>query len=170
MKNIILLSAVGFLASAFLTGCGEKPSASSKAASKLTASDLATLMDFHAWNVPIPPQSQQAIKKIRLLIVQPDGTTIQKFTTANADSISCSSIFLGFRVQDGKFSGHFNMRDTNGGGEGYNLNFMHTFTNSDLAWAWAGETPPWNGNRAILAQAVDRDGREDSSLAIELVK
>jgi hypothetical protein len=171
MKNLVLVSAFAVLATLILAGCGEKPSNSSTADpdSQLTASDLARLMDFHAWNVRIPPQSQQSIKRIRLVIVKPDGTTIQKFCTANHDGyLSCSTILLGFRVEHGTFTGHFNMRDSNGSGEGYSLAFSDAF--ADAAPAWETGTPTWHGNRAELARARKVDELEGTVLAIELVK
>jgi hypothetical protein len=165
------VSAFAVLATLFLDGCGEKSSSSSAAdpGSQLTASDLAGLMDFHAWNVRIPSQSQQAIKRIRLVIVKPDGTTIQKFATANRDGyLSCSSILLGFRVEHGTFTGHFNMRDSNGGGEGYTLTFTDAFADAEPAWMTG--TPTWHGNRAVIARARKVDELEGTVLAIELVK
>ena len=126
------------------------------------------LMDFHAWKVSIP-QSQQPFRNIRLVIVKPDGTIVPKFSTANQPGyLSCSSIVLGFRVEGGTFSGHFNIRDTKGGGQGYNLSFTDAFTDSDPAWVM--ESPVWNGNRAQLASATKSGEMKESILALELLR
>ncbi|MGD0411774.1 MAG: hypothetical protein ABSC18_08705 [Verrucomicrobiota bacterium] len=170
MKSLILVSTFVVLACAFVAGCGEKQSNSSAEdpGSQLTASDLAMLMDFHAWNVRIP-ESQQPFRSIRLVIVKPDGTIVPKFSAANQPGyLSCSSIVLGFRVEQGTFSGHFNIRDTKGGGQGYGLSFTDAFANSDPAWVIA--SPVWNGNRAQLARATKSGEMKDSILAIELLK
>jgi len=171
MKNHIPVLALIAIASALVAGCGEQPSSSSAAnrGGQLTASDLAQLMDFHAWNVPIP-EAQQPIKSIRLVVVKRDGTIVSKFDTGNnLGSVPCASILLGFSVERGTFTGHFNTRDSKGGGTGWSRSFTHTFADSDPAWAVAGSAV-WNGNRAELASATKKGEMYDSILALELVK
>ena len=72
MKNRIVVLAFAVIVSALVAGCGEKASKLSTE-SRLTATQLAELMDFHVWNVPIP-QSLQPVKRARLVIVKADGT------------------------------------------------------------------------------------------------
>ncbi|EEF61967.1 hypothetical protein [Pedosphaera parvula] len=172
MKNLILVFSFVVIASAFVTGCEQKTSNSSAAGGQLTAADLAQLMDFHAWNVPIP-QSQQPFKSIRLVIIKRDGTIVTKlFDTGSAlDSEQpCTSIFLGFRVERGTFTGHLNTRDSKGGGIGWGLNFTDAFADSSPGWGTSG-TAIWNGNHAELGLATKRGEMVyDNFLAIELVK
>ncbi len=171
MKNLVPILAFGLTCSALVSGCGERPSSLSAEGrgGELTASDLALLTDFHAWKVPIP-QSQQPVKRIRLVIVKRDGTIIPKFDTgANLGRESCSSILLGFRVEGGTFTGQFRVRDPKGGGQGWGLNFTDAFADSDPHWTLPGAAV-WNGNRARLGFASKEGEMNKSELAVELLK
>jgi hypothetical protein len=165
MKPIITLVASVITVSVLVAGCGEKK----PSGGELTAADLAMLTDFHAWNVAIP-ESQQPVKSIRLVIVKRDGTAITKFDTGeNLGPEPCSSIVLGFRVEGDTFTGHFNIRDSKGGGSGWILSFKDAFTDAAPGWVTAG-TAVWNGNRAQLAYVANNGEMNGTYLAIELVK
>ena len=168
MKNIIMSLAAVAIVSALVAGCGVKSPGTSTEESgcQLTASELSMLMDFHAWKVRVP-QSEQPFKRIRIVVVKPDGTVDQKFTTLdNLGPEPCSTILLGFRVEHGAFTGHFNTLDSKGGGLGWGLNFTDAFADSRPAW---GEGLVWDHNRAKLAFSTSGE-MHDSFLAIELVK
>src|SRR5882762_6037708 len=115
MKNRIVAFAFVVIAFALVEACRERTSDQS-AESHLTPAQLAELMDFHAWNVPIP-ESQQPVKGIRLVVVRHDGTVVPKFETKDLRSAP-SFILLGFRIEEGAFKGHFHVRDSKGTGEG----------------------------------------------------
>ena len=170
MKKLILLSAWIFIASAIIAGCGEKPAdPSAQDPSQLTASDLARLMDFHAWKVLIP-QAQQPVKCIRIVIVKRDGTVVEKFGTGNnLGPEPCSSVLLGFRVEQGIFKGHLLTRDSKGGGVGWDLSFADALADSTPAWTTPGAMV-WTRNRVTLAQGMKEGAVDGSILAIELVK
>jgi hypothetical protein len=116
------------------------------------------------------PQSQQPVKRVRLVIVKRDGTTIPKFDTGdNLGPESCSSILLGFRVERGAFTGHLNIRDSKGGGQGWGLGFSDGFADANTHWTTPG-TLVWNGNRARLAFIANGGELDGNVLALELVK
>ena len=165
----MLVSAL--VASALMAGCGERAStaASDDSGDDLSAADLAQLMDFHAWNIPIP-QSQQPVKKFRLVFVKSDGTVVPGFETGeNLGALPCTSVLLGFRISGGTVEGHFNTRDSNGGGTGWKLSFAEPFADSNVGWGTAG-TAEWSGDRATLATVMNTNGAPGGILALELVK
>jgi len=168
MKKFILLLSLGLIVSALGEGCGGKESNEHR----LSVEQLAELIDFHAWKVPIP-ESLQPVKKARLVVVRHDGTVVPKFESGDLSSAPCAPcafILLGFRVEGGVFKGHFHIRDSKGAGMGWPLNFKDEFADSkNLGWAITGTTV-WNGNRAQLASAYKPGEKQDSILAIELVK
>jgi len=167
MKNRIVAFAVAVIASTLVEGCGNKTSKLSNE-SRLTAAELAELMDCHAWNVPIP-QSLQPVKRVRLVIVKADGTVVPKFDTMTSTlPEACSFFVVGFRVEGGAFKGHFNARDSKGGGMGWPLQFKDAFADSNPGWV-IGE-PSWKGNRAELAEVSTMSVAHESILAIELLK
>ena len=173
MKHINKVLASVVIVSVLVAGCGDSSSHSSPEASgiQLTAADLAVLTDFHAWSVRIP-QAQQPVKRVRLVIVKRDGTTIPRFDTGdNLGPEACSSILLGFRAERGAFTGHLNIRNSKGGGQGWGLSFSDGFADANTHWTTPG-TLVWNGNRARLAFIANGDGGESdgSLLALELVK
>ena len=171
MKPITMVLVSVVIVSVLAAGCGEKrsPSSADAAESQLTASDLALLTDFHAWSARIP-QSQQPVKRIRLVMVKRDGTTLQKFDTGDLLGFeSWASILLGFRVERGTFTGHLTVRDSKGGGQGWGLSFADAFADANPGWTLPG-TLVWNGNRARLAFVANNGEMNGDVLAIELVK
>ena len=169
MKSPVLILVA--IASALVAGCGNGPSIASSddSGDDLTAADLALLMDFHAWNISIP-DSQQPVKKFRLVFVKSDGTAIPEFDTGeNLGSLPCTSVLLGFRINGGTVEGRFHTRDSNGGGTGWKLNFAEPFADSTTGWGTAG-TVAWSGNRATLATVMNTNGAPGGTLALELVK
>jgi hypothetical protein len=171
MKQVITVLVSVVIVSVVAAGCGEERSHSSAEAtgSQLTASDLALLTDYHAWSARIP-QSQQPVKRVRLVIVKPDGTIIPKFDTGdNLGPESCASILLGFRVEHGAFTGHIHIRDSKGGGQGWGLSFSDPFAGPNTHWTLPG-TLVWNGNRARLAFLVNNGESNGNDLALELLK
>jgi len=164
MKNRIVAFAFVVIAFALVEGCGNKTSKLSNE-SRVTAAELAELMDFHAWNLPIP-QSQPPVKGLRLVIIRHDGTVVPKFETKDLSSARCAPctfILLGLRVEAGAFKGHFDVRDSKGVGDEF-ADFK-----DNVGWAISGTTV-WNGNRAQLASHYQLGEKQDSILAIELVK
>jgi hypothetical protein len=173
MKPLIQWVILGVFAFAFAAGCGNKPAIPSteNRASPLTASDLAQLMDFHAWSVPIP-QARQQITAVRLVVVTRDGTFVAKlFETGHfARSEPFSSILLGLRLDGGSFTGHLMLRDAKGGSFGWNVNFADPFAGLNVGWVTAG-TAEWSGNRAYLGSATSRsEPNYDRIVVLELVK
>jgi hypothetical protein len=172
MKPIFIAFALVVIVASLMTGCGAKSPDSSAAEnpnSPMSASELSRLMDFHAWKVSIP-ESQRPFKSIRLIIVNRDGTFVaQKFSTEdNLHSEPCTFILIGFRIEQGTFTGHFNTFDAKGGGLGWKLDFTDAF--ADTWPAWSEGNLVWNGNRAELAVATKDGEMKDYKLVIELVK
>ena len=169
MRTSVLVFSCAAIISVIVAGCGEEKSNSgaADANNQLTASDLALLTDFHAWKVSIP-QTQQPVKAIRLVIVnQGDSTTITKFDLGS-NLRSSSSFLLGIRVERETFMGHILVRDSKGGGIGWDINFTNAL--ADLYPAWSGPgTLVFNGIRADLATST-WDNKFDKVLAIELEK
>src|SRR3954468_2749483 len=92
MKTFVaVLALVIVIGSVLLASSGGKTPSDNR----LTVEQLAQLMDFHAWSFPIPPSLQPA-KKVRLLIIRPDGTEALKWQAGELGS--GTSIYLGFRV------------------------------------------------------------------------
>jgi hypothetical protein len=157
------------IGSVLLTGCGEKTSNPNR----LTVEQLAQLMDFHAWNLPIP-QSLQPVKQARLLIVRPDGTEALKWQFGELPS--GTSIYLGFRIEEGVFKGRFHIRDAKGHDEGSLINFKEDeFTTTGpngggFGFVTTGEVPEWKGNRAQLGSSTKIGDKADSIFLLELVK
>ena len=156
---------------ALIGGCGKPPAAREQAAGRqLTASDLAQLMDFHAWKIPVPP-SLAPIKQVRLVTIKSDGTVIPKFETSiTVGGLACSSILLGFRTEHGAFVGHLALRDPQGGGRWWNVNFTDPFADAFPAWASSGAIPQWHGNRIQLAVTTRNGDPMPSALELELVR
>jgi hypothetical protein len=171
MKNLVRISGFVFVASWLFAGCGEKaPKPGARdSGGQLTASDLALLMDYHAWTGAIP-EAQQPIKSIRLVTVRRDGRVIAKLfdTGNNLGSAPCTSVLLGFKAERGTFTGYLNAREANGGGIGWNLNITNEFADGVAGWASPG-TLVWTGNRAELAMIPSTNGM-DTILDLELVK
>jgi hypothetical protein len=117
MKTFVAVVAlVIVIGSVLLASSGGKTSNENR----LSVEQLAQLMDFHAWSLPIP-QSLQPVKKARLLIVRPDGTEALKWQAGELGS--GTSILLGFRVEEGVFKGRLHIRDSKGHDEGWLIKF-----------------------------------------------
>ena len=174
MKNRIVMLGIVVLASALVAGC------KGKASNPLTVEQLADLMEFHAWTLPIP-QSQQPVKKVRLVIVRHDGSEVPRFEIGDLRSASCTPcpfIQLGLRVEEGVFAGQFYLRDSKGQFESSRISFKDEFASpagqgesgKSVGWVTTGATPIWNGNRAQLASEWKMGEKRDSILYLELVK
>jgi hypothetical protein len=170
MKTFVaVLALVGVIGSVLLASSGGKTPSDNR----LTVEQLAQLMDFHAWSFPIPPSLQPA-KKVRLLIIRPDGTEALKWQTGELGS--GTSIYLGFRVEEGVFKGRFHIRDSKGQDEGRLFKFKDDeFTNigtngGSVGFVTTGEAPEWKGNRAQLGSSVKIGEKGDSIFVLELVK
>lgn len=159
------------IACALVAGCEKTPSITNPedTGDQLTASDLARLMDLHAWKGRIP-ETERPVKNIRLLIVKQDGSLVAKLfdTGNNLGNEPCTSVLVGFKVEQGAINGYLLTSNTKGGGSGWNLNFTNAFANSYTAWTRPG-TLLWNGNRAELGQS-GQDDDFNSILVLELVK
>lgn len=178
MKNIIMVLGLVTSLSALLTGCGAKPSKSQGAdsASHLSAAELARLLDFHAWKIPVP-QSLQPSSGIRLVFVKSDGTTVKAcgFGTT-APPQPWSNILVGLRLERGVFIGTLEARDSKGGASTWPFSFTNIIS-SDRPRSWVLGSALWKGNRAELADfwesARSGGGRDETNfsvLAVELVK
>jgi hypothetical protein len=168
MKHITPIFGLALALGAFAFGC--RPSGEN-AATELTANELALLQDFHAWKLPVP-QSQQPLKRVTLVLVRADGTSVQLFGTAYSDTAPAwTNILLGFRYESGRFVGHFEGRSPSGGA-GYSLDFTNAATAHLRSWGAAH----WQGNRALLGtfwtsgEAAKSGGNDFTTLAVELVK
>ncbi len=174
LKGRGLSIASAFLLSALAVACGPSPTTSSAgdSANSLTAAELASLLDFHAWKLTIP-QSQQPLKRVKLLLVRADGTSVDLFGTAYTDRAPAwTNVLLGFRYESGRFSGKLAGRGPNLS-ETYSLDFTNASTEHPRSWS---EGCVWNGARAELAtfwnseEAAKRGGNDYSTLVVELVK
>jgi hypothetical protein len=154
-------------------GCGPKPKVTMAAdtGAELTADELALLQDFHTWKVPVP-LSQQPVKRVLLVLLKADGTSVQVFGTAySTPASSWTNILLGFRYEGGVFVGRLWCRGPKTGVT-YSFNFTNAATEHPRSWGRSG----WEGNRAELAtfwnsqEAVRRDSNDYNTLAVELVK
>jgi len=156
---------------ALIGGCEKRPTTSEQpAADQLSAADLAQLMDFHAWKIPVPP-SLAPVKQVRLVILKSDGSVIPKFgTSITVGGLACSSILLGFRTEHGTFMGHLYLRDPRGGGQGWNVNFTDPFADAFPAWTRSGASPQWHENRIQLAVTTRNGDPMPSALELELVR
>jgi hypothetical protein len=159
----------------FLVGCEKQPAAPvAKVQNELTASDLARLMDFHAWTLRIP-EKQQPVKSLRMVIAKHDRTFLEQvFSTG--DNLQpgqswpepYSSILLGFRVERETFTGHLFVGNSQGAGKGWNILFTNAF--ADVATGWVADGPlHWTGDRAELGMSTRSNGF-DTIMAIEMVK
>jgi hypothetical protein len=164
----IILSTCAFT---FIAGCGKQPAKRGETAGdQLTASELAQMMDFHAWKILVP-SSQQPFKQVRLVIVKSDGAAIPKFQTSiYSAGIACSSILLGFRTEQSVFAGHLYLRDSQGGGQGWDVNFTDSFADSFPAWTIGEVSPEWKDNRVRLAVTTRNGDTMPEALEMELVK
>src|SRR5438309_1776579 len=138
MKNRIVVLAFVIMASALVAGCKEK------ASNRLTVEQLADLMDFHAWTLPIP-HSQQPVKKVRLVIVRYDGSEIPRFEIGDLRSASCTPcpfIQLGLRVEEGVFKGQLYLRDSKGQFKGSRISFKDEFA-SPASQGESGKSVGW---------------------------
>jgi hypothetical protein len=174
MKHIIPTLALVLAVGAFAIGCGPSPKATltEDAGPELTATDLADLQDFHAWKLPIP-LAQQPLKRVKLVLVGPDATSVELFGTAYSDPAPAwTNILLGFRYEGGAFVGRLHGRRPNGG-EGYSFNFTNAATEHPRSWAGHSR---FDGNRAELAtfwksaEARKSDSNDYSTLVAEIVK
>jgi hypothetical protein len=169
MKNFVaVLALLIVVGSVLLASSGGKTSNENR----LAVEQLAQLMDFHAWSLPIP-QSLQPVKKARLLIVRPDGTEALKWQAGELGA--GTSILLGFRVEEGVFKGRFHIRDSKGHDAGSAIQFKEDeFTNirngGSFGFVTTGEAPAWEGNRAQLGSSTKVGERRDSIFVLELVK
>ncbi len=173
MKPFIQWVILGVFASAFAVGCGKKPAnpSTENRASPLTASDLAQLMDFHAWSVPIP-QAQRPITGVRIVVVKRDGTVVANlFETSHSERREpFSAILLALHLERGSFTGQLMLRDAKGGGLGWSVSFADPFAGFNVGWGTSG-TAEWRGNRAELGSATSRSDRNyDNIMVLELVK
>lgn len=174
MKHIIPTLASVLAVGAFAIGCGPSPrvTLAEDAGAELTADDLAYLQDFHAWKLFVP-SSQQPLKRIKLVLVGADGTSVQLFGTAYSDPAPAwTNILLGFRHEGGAFAGRLQGRGPKLG-ETYSFNFTNAAPVHPRSWAGRSR---FNGNRAELAtfwnseEAAKSDGNDYSTLVVELVK
>lgn len=159
------------IACALVTGCEKKPlpPTAEDSRDKLTASDLAQLMDYQAWRGRIP-EAEQPLKSIRLVIIKQDGSVVAKLfdTGNNLGREPIISILVGFKVERGAFNGNLCTSNVKGGGACWNVNITNAFANSYTSWATPG-TLLWNSNRAEIAQS-GQDDNFNRSLVLELVK
>ena len=159
------------IACALVTGCEKKPSipTAEDTRDQLTASDLARLTDFHVWKGRIP-EAEQPVKSIRLVIVKQDGSLVAKLfdTGNNLGREPCTSVLVGFKIEQGAFNGHLLTSNGKGGGAGWNINFTNAFASSFAAWSVPGVLL-WNSNRAVLGR-TGQDDDFNSILILELVK
>ncbi len=174
MKHIIPTLGSVLALGAFAIGCGPNPKATlaGDAETELTANDLAYLQDFHAWKLTVP-WSQQPLKRVKLVLVESDGTSVQLFGTAHSEPAPAwTNILLGFRYKEGVFAGRLEGRGPKTT-ETYSLDFTNAPTERPRSWA---ESSRWNGNRAELGtfwrseEAAKSGGNDYSTLVIELVK
>jgi hypothetical protein len=170
MKNFVaVLASVIVIGSVLFASSGGKTFKENR----LTVEELAQLMDFHGWSLPIP-QSLQPVKKARLLIVRPDGTEALKWQAGELGS--GTSILLGFRVEEGVFKGRLHIRDAKGHDEGWLIRFKEDeFTNigangGSFGFVTTGEAPVWKGNRAQLGSSTKIGEKGDSIFVLELMK
>lgn len=163
MKSAILTFGFIVIASVFITGCGQRSSNATveNTNSELTASDLSRLLDYHAWRLRIP-EAQQPIKSIQLVIMKRPDIVIDKYIIANDLSHeSCSSILLGFRVEQGALIGQLFTQDAKGGGLGWSINFTNSFARSHPGWAVPGTLKLdaiEGGGRIMLGMATTNHG------------
>jgi hypothetical protein len=130
------------------------------------------LLDFHVWKLTVP-QSQQPLKRVNLLLVKPDGSTVQLFGTAYADPAPAwTNILVGFRYERGRFAGR--LAGQGPIGDIYDLNFTNATTEHPRSW-YGGVL--WKGARGELATfwnskeaAKSGGGNDYSILVVELVK
>ena len=159
---------------AFAIGCGSNHKAALDAdrATELSASDLALLEDFHAWKLLVP-QSQQPLKRVKLVLLSADGTSNLLFATAESEPAPAwTHIRLGFRYEGGRFAGSLVGRAPN-----LDVTYTFSFTNSltEHPRSWDG-APLWNGAHAELAtfwtseEAAKSGGNDYRTLAVEIVK
>jgi hypothetical protein len=154
--------------------CGPKPQAASgpSPANRLSANELAGLLDFHAWKLRIP-QSQQPCRSVQLVTLKADGTRILEFGAAQSiPPASCTNILLGLRCADGRFVGRLELQDTKGT-QAWSLSFTNASEKRPRSWVVG--SPQWNGKRAELAtfwsEAPNANGGGHySTLAVELVR
>ena len=181
IKQFILVPAAVLAVLGLVTGCDLKSSSSSSSPdSQLTAYELAGLMDFHAFKGSIPP-AQKPVKEIRLVLIKDDVTNLTTVRVSgtcafNVDGrVLCTSLLLGFRIEQGAFVGHLDTRDASGGGVGWNLNFK---VPSDDEWAVLNGPLCWNRDSAELASGYyitnENNGSEElpsnNKVAIELIR
>jgi hypothetical protein len=171
MKTFVaVLALVIVIGSVLLASSGAKTSNENR----LTVEQLAELMEFHAWNLPIP-RSLQPMKQARLLFVRSDGTETLKFEAGNHVD-SATSIYLGFQREEGLFKGGFHIHGPKGQDKGWRLEFKDNgFRNfgtnaGSVSFVTTGEAPVWRGNRAELCSTYKHGGDRDTSLVLELVK
>src|SRR5271166_3496384 len=119
MRLLVQWIIVSVIMLPLLGGCGKQPAVPvAKVEDELTASDLARLMDFHAWTLRIP-EMLQPVNSIRIVITKHDGTLLEEvFSTG--DNLRPGktfpepyfSILLGFRVERETFTGHLFVRNS----------------------------------------------------------
>jgi len=166
MKSTIQWFGLAVIITALVAGCDNKTA--KDGAGTLTASDLAQLMDVHAWKCSIP-QAQQPVKAIRLVLVnRRDGSVVSKFSTGASLGTNCTCVRLAIRMDHGEFKGRLLTSAPDGSGLGWEVNFTDAFADSIPAWCGSG-TLIWNGNQAELASST-KNNMFDTILAVELEK
>jgi hypothetical protein len=178
MNKIWVLASV-LIVSALVAGCGAKRSNPSAAdsATRLSADELARLLDFHAWKTGIP-QTQQPSKGVRLVLVKPDGTAVWVFSSGTTDPPELwSSMLVGLRFERGAFSGTLEAYGSNRVRTSWNLSFAHPLAGSIRSWY--GGHDRWESNRFRLATVWSsgvtndfalRESDNYNILAVQLLK
>jgi hypothetical protein len=178
MKHLIPAFTSALTLALLVVACGPSPKpAPAKGpdpAIELSANDLAFLQDFHAWTLPVP-ESQQPLKRIKLVLVGPDGTSVPLFATAySTPAPAWTDLLLGFRYESGRFVGRFHGLSPKGGGVTYDLSFTNASTKHPRSSTMTRTF--WNSNRAELAtfwnstHTARTDSDDYATLALELLK
>jgi hypothetical protein len=158
-------------ACALTAGCNQAAPSSTTDTSNITASELATLLDFHVWKLPITTSNEFSAAQIAL--VKPDGTSNLKWGTSySVPRADWTNLLLGLRLEQGRVSGRFSAH-----GPKLNESWEVSFTNSpdEHVRYWVGEHLRWTGDYAVLGGFYTGNPRStrdtnDSLLVLQLVR